>query len=480
MGGGSAPQAPRRAVPDRWMSYPALRSGRARAGFERIAEPLMERIDAAPRPEEALAVFDRFLQGLPAGAQLFAMFEANPPLLDLVVDIASTAPGLAAYLSRNAGVFDAVIAGGFFARWPGEDALAADLSAAMAREADHEARLDAARRWANEWRFRVGVHHLRGLVDGCAAGAQHAQVAGAVLRALLPVVTDALAARHGPPPGRGAMALGMGSLGAGWLHAGSDLDLIVIYDADATEASQGPKPLPARNYYARLAQSLVTALTAPMSQGRLYEVDMRLRPSGRQGPVATSLTAFRDYQREEAWTWERLALTRARPVAGSEPLMAEVSALRDEILGEPLPPERIASDVQDMRRRLREARPAHGPWDVRAGAGGMQDIELYAQAVALAERRRDRATAGQLGPREALCATYALQRRVRAAAALLAADGFSPEAVGQGGTAMLLRETGASDVEDLQTRLAATRQAAAAEIEAGLARMAGAVGPREG
>lgn len=480
MGGGPAPEAPRRPVPERWASYPALRSARAREGFQRIAGPLMERIDAAPRPEEALAVFDRFLSGLPAGAQLFALFEANPALLDLVVDVASTAPGLAAYLSRNAGVLDAVIAGGFFAAWPGEAWLAADLADAMAREGDHEARLDAARRWAHEWRFRVGVHHLRGLLDGEEAGAQHAEIAGAVLRALLPVVTDDLAARHGCPPGRGAVALGMGSLGAGWLHAGSDLDLIVIYDAAGVEASEGPRPLPARNYYARLAQSLVTALTAPMSQGRLYEVDMRLRPSGRQGPVATALTAFRDYQRDEAWTWERLALTRARPVAGPQALMAEVAALRDEILALPLPPERVAADVRDMRRRLREARPTRGPWDVRAGPGGLQDIELYAQACAVVEGRRERATLDQLGSREALRAAYALQRRVRATSALLAAEDFSPEAVGQGGTAMLLRETGAADAGALQARLAEAREAAAAEIESGLAALAGAADGRAG
>ena len=466
--------APRPETPERWASYPALRSARARDGFERIAGPLMARIEAAPRPDEALAVFDRFLAGLPAGAQLFALFEANPPLMDLIVDIASSAPALARHLSRNAGVLDAVIAGGFFAPWPGEAALRDDLSAAMAREPDHEARLDAARRWANEWRFRVGVHHLRGLVDGDAAGAQHAEVAGAVLAALLPVVADDLAARHGPAPGRGALALGMGSLGAGWLHAGSDLDLIVIYDAAGVEASEGRRPLAARTWYARLAQSLVTALSAPMAQGRLYEVDMRLRPSGRQGPVATALGAFRDYQRDEAWTWERLALTRARAVAGPPDLAAEVEALRAEILARPPPPPRVAEDVADMRRRLAEARPRRDPWDMRAGPGGLQDIELFAQALALVEGRSARATADQLGARKGLRDAHALQRRVRAVSALLAPDGFAPEAVGEGGTAMLLRETGADDVPSLSARLDALRAAAVDDVEAGLAAMAGA------
>ncbi len=459
------------ATPERWASYPALRSARARDGFERISGPLMARIEAAPRPDEALAAFERFLAGLPAGAQLFALFEANPQLMDLIVDVVSTAPALAAHLSRNASVLDAVIAGGFFAPWPGEAALRGQLAAAMAREGDHEARLDAARRWAQEWRFRVGVHHLRGLVDADAAGAQYADLAGAVLAALAPVVADDLAARHGPAPGRGAVALGMGSLGAGWLHAGSDLDLIVIYDAAGVASSDGRRPLAARAWYARLAQGLVTALSAPMSQGRLYEVDMRLRPSGRQGPVATSLGAFRDYQRDEAWTWERLAMTRARPVAGPRELMAEVEALRRDLLAAPPSRDRIADDTADMRRRLAQAKPRRDAWDMRAGPGGMQDIELFAQALALAEGRLTRATPDQLGDRAGLRRAYALQRRARSVSALLAPDGFSPEAVGQGGTAMLLRETGSDDVEGLAARLDALRAEAAQAIDAGLAEL---------
>ena len=469
--GGTAPASPAR-TPERWTSYPALRSARARDGFDRISGALMGRIDAAPRPDEALAAFERFLAGLPAGAQLFALFEANPQLMDLIVDVAATAPALAAHLGRNAAVLDAVVAGHFFAPWPGEAALRDALAAAVAREGDHEARLDAARLWGQEWRFRVGVHHLRGLIGGDAAGAQYAELAGAVVAALAPVVADDLATRHGPAPGRGAVVLAMGSLGAGWLHAASDLDLIVIYDAAGVAASEGPRPLAARAWYARLAQGLVTALSAPMARGRLYEVDMRLRPSGRQGPVAASLPAFRDYQREEAWTWERLALTRARVVAGPDDLAREVEALRREVLAASPPPGRIAADVADMRRRLAEARPAGGPWDVRAGPGGMQDVELLGQAVALADGRPERATAEQLGPRPVLAATHALQRRVRGVAALLAPDGFAPEGVGEGGRAMLLREAGAPDIPALAARLARERAAAAAAIEAELAAMA--------
>ena len=154
--------------------------------------------------------------------------------------------------------------------------------------------------------------------------------------------------------------------------------------------------------------------------------------------------------------------------------MAEVEALRRELLAEPPPLERIADDTADMRRRLSEAKPRQGPWDMRAGAGGMQDVELFAQAVALAEGRPARATLDQLGERAGLGRTYALQRRVRSVSALLAPDGFSPEAVGQGGTAMLLRETGGEEAGALAARIKALRAEAARAIEAGLAAMASA------
>ena len=318
---GALTQAQREIVA-RWRSYPALRSARAVESFERMQGDLLTRLGASARPEEALLVFDGFLAGLPAGAQLFALFEANPQLVDLIVDIAATAPGLARYLSRNAAVFDAVIAGEFFSDWPGARGLTASLDLVLANAGDYEAQLVAARSWFKEWRFRVGVHLLRGLIDAETAGAQYADLAEAVLRSVYPAVEAEFSRKHGPPPGRGAVVLGMGSLGAGRLNSTSDLDLIVIYDAGGAEASEGRRPLLSRVYFARLTQALVTALTAPMAEGKLFEVDMRLRPSGRQGPVATSLGSFQSYQKTKAWTWEHLALTRARPVAGSAELGA--------------------------------------------------------------------------------------------------------------------------------------------------------------
>ncbi len=370
-------------LPQRWRSYACLRSERAQALWTRVEPEMLRRLAGTARPDEALAAFDGFLAGLPAGVQLFSLFEANPQLMDLLADIVGTSPDLARYLSRNAGVFDAVIAGDFFSPWPGETALLGMLEDQLSSEADYERRLDLARRWTKEWHFRIGVHLLRGLMTAQEAGQAYADLAGAVLAALWPVVQESFAAKHGPPPGRGAVVLGMGSLGSGRLHARSDLDVIVIYDAQGVDMSEGRRPLPARSYYARLTQALITAMTAPMAEGKLYDVDMRLRPSGNQGPVATSWQAFQTYQREEAWTWEHLALTRARVMAGPAGLAADVERFRLELLGRPRARDKVLGDVAAMRARLAAAKGGGGVWDAKLGPGRMMDIELLAQAVSL-------------------------------------------------------------------------------------------------
>jgi glutamate-ammonia-ligase adenylyltransferase len=462
-----------------WRAYPALRSARAVEIFRRVRPRLLAGIlTRAADPAEALAAFDGFLAGLPAGVQILSLFEANPPLVDLIVDICATAPALARHLARNPGVFDAVIGGAFFAPWPGRAALAAELAARLEAIPDYERKLDQARVWQREWHFRIGVHHLRGIVDAFEAGKQYADLAEAVLAALWPVVVAEFALKHGAPPGRGAMVLGMGSLGAGRLNAGSDLDLIVICDPAGVEASAGPRPLAARAYYARLTQALVTAITAPTAEGRLYAVDMRLRPSGRQGPVATTLAAFRAYQESEAWTWEHLALTRARPVAGDASLAAEVEAFRRRLLSAQAGAARILPDTAAMRARLLAARPG-GAWEAKAGPGRIMDIELFAQAAALragdpARRLEAQLRAGlrsgfiDAGEEAALLAAYRLLWPLQAGGRLLGEARLDPDAMGQGARAFLLRETGAADAAALAARLTALTGEAAAVIAARL------------
>ncbi len=474
-----AMSAATQALVDGWRFYPALRSPRAVEVFKRVEPEILSRLDRAANPAEALRQFDGFLAGLPAGVQLFSLFEANPQLIDLIVDICATAPALAAYLARNAAVLDAVIGGDFFAPWPGVPGLVAMLGPVLAGASDYGTMLDAARRWVKEWHFRIGVHHLRGLVDAAEAGRQYADLAEACIAAIWPCVVAEFAAKHGAPPGRGAVVLGMGSLGAERLNAASDLDLIVIYDAAGIEASDGRRPLPARSYYARLTQALVTALAAPMPEGRLYEVDMRLRPSGRQGPVATALEGFRDYQLNEAWTWEHLALTRARPIAGDPALAGDVEAARLAVLAAKGGAAQVLGDVAEMRARIFAAKASDGDWEARIGPGRLQDIELLAQSFALRAGAGARKVEAQLrlGGRSGfvsaadaavLAQAYRLLWRLHSGGRLLSAAALDMEAIGEGGRAFLLRETGEEDLLALAARLTVETTAAAAVIEAAL------------
>lgn len=453
-----------RSIVEGWSQYPCLRSDRAQSIFRRLRPVLLKRLSRAANPDEALVALDGFLAGLPSGVQIFSLFEANPSLVDLIVDIAGTAPALARYLSRNASVLDGVIGGSFFAPWPGMAHLTADLAAKLAEVPDYERKLDAARRWMKEWHFRVGVHHLRGLIDGFEAGKSYADLAEAVIAALWPVVAEEFAVKHGPMPGRGAVVLGMGSLGAGRLNAGSDLDLILIYDASGVEMSEGQRPLAARPYYARLTQAMVTALSAQTAEGRLYEVDVRLRPSGRQGPVATSIESFRTYQETEAWTWEHLALTRARVLAGDPGLAAEVEEFRRQVLTTKGQGDKVLADVADMRRRLSEAKPGDGGWDAKFGPGRLMDIELLAQTLALqaalpARQVERQITSGAKRPnmsqtdQQALLDSYRLCWRLQCAARLLTDRTVTPETLGEGGRAFILRECGAETEAGLTGRL---------------------------
>ncbi|MDX8349708.1 glutamine-synthetase adenylyltransferase [Cognatiyoonia sp. IB215446] len=458
-------------VVTRWHSYPALRSARATEIFDRLTPEILARLQEAAKPDEALAQFDTFLRGLPAGVQLFSLFEANPQLTQLIVDIAATAPALSQYLSRNAGVLDAVIGGAFFSDWPGVQGLVTYLEAVLGEIDDYETQLIAARRWVKEWHFRIGVHHLRGLIDSATAGRQYADLAEAVIAALWHVVVAEFAHKHGAMPGRGGAVLGMGSLGAGRLNAGSDLDLIMIYDAAGVEASDGRRPLATRAYFARLTQALVTALSAPMSEGRLYEVDMRLRPSGRQGPVATSFDAFRTYQRDEAWTWEHLALTRGRVVAGDAGLAGEIEAFRTALLAEKANGPTVLADVAEMRRRIAEAKPPQGDWDAKIGPGRLQDIELFAQTAALRSKSPARDIAAQLqagvadgwldaADAQAMTEATRFLWGVQAAAGLLTGGALDPDTLGEGAKRLILRESACDDLDGLLAKLVQARDMA--------------------
>ncbi len=465
---------------ERWRgaNMPATRTARARGLFKGLEPLILDRLAQAGSPDEAMAEFDRFLSGLPGGIQVFSLFTANPHLLDLIVDICTAAPRLAAHLGREPQALDALLDRDFFDPLPETDALAEDLERWISDERDYEGALDGVRRWAREQTFRAGVQVLRALSDAAEAGRSFSAIAEAALTRLYPRVVEEFARRHGPPPGRGMAVIAMGKLGSREMTAGSDLDLITLYDAGGAEASDGPRPLPPATYFPRLTQALVAALTVPTGEGRLYEVDMRLRPSGRQGPVATSLAGFSKYQTEQAWVWEHLALTRARVVAGEPGLAAEAAATIRAALSARKGDPRVLTEAGEMRGKLLDshARERPNPWSLKYATGGLMEIEFLAQTGVLLHGLDCRtagaaylalANAGWIDAAEAraLGDAIALMQRLQQIERVALETPIDPTTAGEGLRRAMARACGAEDFAALDAQLRALQERAAAVCE---------------
>ena len=452
---------------ENWQKLPAFRTVRATEIFARLQPAILVSMEQAKNPHEALSQFDSFLRGLPAGVQLFSLFEANPQLIRLLSDTCATTPRLAQYLARNSRVLDAVLESQYFEPFEKPETLEFQLNQELDLTMDYENMLRTARRWLNEQHFRLGIHHLKGLVDTNEAGEVYSNLADATIRSLWPRVIKNFAIRHGNPPGRGAAIVAMGSLGSGTLTSQSDLDLIMIYDPKGVDSSSGAKPLMSRHYYARLTQAFVSAISAPMGEGILYAIDMRLRPSGRQGPVATSLESFLNYQQNEAWTWEHLALTRARAICGDSSLVDDLEIMRKKILGLPRDKNTIFNDVISMRKKLAQHTNTSTDsdlWELKRGRGRMLDIELLSQTCALMCASPMRTVEAQLKVAadkkwltkkrsDHLQQSYKTLHKVLHVARLTVEYKFSPTSAGAGSRDFLLKQTNEPDIDTLEHRI---------------------------
>ena len=361
----------------------AMRSSRARELLTQLTPAILAALAGTADPDAAFAGFDRFLSNLSLGVTLFSLFSARPHFLRLLAAIVGSAPRLATHLSRNTATLDALLDADFLSTLPAR----AELQAALARQtgASYEEALDGARRFAREEIFRVGVQIVEGAAKAEAAGPALTAIAQTVIAGLLPRVEAELALTAGRISGGSFCVIAMGKLGGREMTASSDLDLVFVYDLpDGVESSDGPKPLSPTLYFARLAQRLISALTIPTSSaGTLYEVDMRLRPTGNKGPAAVSLKSFVDYHASESWTWEHLALTRARVVAGAPSARAALSqAIRRRLIATK-DGAKVIADARDMRARMAETFSEKNPWDLKYAQGGLVDIEFIAQALQL-------------------------------------------------------------------------------------------------
>ncbi|HXV23781.1 MAG TPA: bifunctional [glutamine synthetase] adenylyltransferase/[glutamine synthetase]-adenylyl-L-tyrosine phosphorylase [Alphaproteobacteria bacterium] len=364
--------------------YRATRSTRARELLTELMPQLLQTLARTGHPDEAFARFDAFLANLPAGVPLFSMIGANPELLDLIAEILGGAPRLARQLSRKPQLLDAVLTPGFGQTPPRAPGLADELGGLLGDAEDYQEVLDLSRRWLNDRTFQIGVGLLRHLVDVDAVGRALSDIADVALNGIHPFVARAFAEQHGTLPGPGLAVLALGKLGGREMTVTSDLDLIFLYEgAGPAVVSSGPKPLSAAHYQARLSQRLINAYTAQTEEGLLYEVDMRLRPSGNAGPIAVSLEGFLRYQENEAWTWEHMALTRARVIVAEPEFRSRIEVAIRRILTRPREPTKLAGDVAAMRRRMQAHNKPVSIWDVKQIPGGLIDVEFVAQYLML-------------------------------------------------------------------------------------------------
>ena len=389
----------------------AMQSARAREGLTELTPALLAAFSGSGDPDAALVAFDQALARMPGAVELFSILRSNAPMRELFGDLFGSAPRLAQVVALRPHVLDAAIDPGRVGATGDsldEEKVAKRIGASLDAANDFENMLDRARDLAAEEKFLIGVRLLSGALDPDGAGRAYSALAQGFIAALLDRVGDAFATDHGRIPGGRIAVLGMGKLGSREMTAASDLDLIVIYDfADDAGDSDGRRPLSPGLYYGRLTQRLIAALTAPTKAGTLYDVDLRLRPSGRKGPLATQLAAFKLYQSSEAETWERMALTRARAVAGDESLKREIAAAIAAVLAAPREAAAVMRDARTMRKLIASEKGDQDPWDLKLVSGGLIDVEFVAQCLVLVHARAHPALIG-LSTRETIAKAGAL------------------------------------------------------------------------
>ena len=365
--------------------YRVFRLEASRNSFVEFLPSLIDGLANAEDPDNAVVVFDRFLGALQRGGRLFVLLSQNRDLVALVALILGAAPRLGDMLARQPQIMDGLIDPRFFGALPDRRELSARLAATLEDAVSYEEFLDRLRLFGRESLFLIGTRILSGTVSAQQASVAFADVAEGIVHTVHGLVTGQFAAQYGRIKGQETAILAMGRLGSREMTAASDLDLILLYDFDSDSPdSDGARSLHGAHYFARFTQRLISAFTTRTNYGVLYDIDMRLRPSGRAGPVASHVDAFAEYQEKEAWTWEHMALTRARVISASPKFRDRIESIIREVLTRPRDAVGVAIDVADMRRAIALEKGEDDLWDLKHVAGGLVDIDFIAQYLQLA------------------------------------------------------------------------------------------------
>ncbi len=459
-----------------WLSgrYRAFRSDRARALMEGLLPLVFKSLSKTGDGDAAFIRFDDFLKGLPSGIQLFSLFQSRPALLDLTAEVISSSPFLATWLTRFPDLFDTVLSQDFFEPFPELEKLKEEIAEQTAFAEDFDKTLELLNRFVREKKFRCGVRFLQGMDDGHAVGKNLANLAEAALSILCPAVRGEFEKRFGKIDGSSFSFVVMGKAGSGEMNFRSDLDILFLYDApEGSVSCAGTTSLSAGTYFARLGQRFVSALSSDTAQGALWAADMRLRPSGNAGPAAVSASAFKKYYENDAWTWEKMALCKAKAAWGdvknaTKDIKDVLTRINDE--------EKLKTDVTDMYNRVTEAHASKSPWDVKYAKGGMVEIEFGVQYLQLkfghehpdlllrnVEDVLNKASALSLIPektRDVLLSAYRLWQDLSVLFSLCYAQDGTPGEDTAGADAKLCKFCGAKDLDGALQKIRETLETA--------------------
>ena len=363
----------------------SLRTPIAQTALEAMLPALVTALGKAPSPQDALNRFEDLVAGLPSAINLFRLLEARPALARALIDVLSHAPALSQALGRRPALLDSLIDASALEPAPPVEVLVGEFGTGEPSDS-YEQRLDGVRQRVGERRFALGVQLIEGASDPIDVAQGYARVAEAAFTVLARAAIAEFEQTHGRVPGGELLVIALGRLGGGALTHASDLDIIYLFTGDIFTESDGRRPLGATTYFNRLAQRVSAALSVPTASGPLYEIDTRLRPSGAQGLLAVSTASFAQYQRENAWTWEHMALTRARPIFGSAASRAEIEAIITDVLGRERDADKLTADVIKMRGDVARHKPPSSRFDVKLIDGGLIDAEFTVHLLQLHHR----------------------------------------------------------------------------------------------
>ena len=361
-----------------------LRSVSERRSLEAVLPMLIDELERFEDPDATFAALDEIVSRLPGDITLFAPLEARPSLLKSLLALLGHAPILARHLIAQPALISRLIDSRAYAPLPPAAELDAEFKLLISGGDRAAGQLRVAQA-VSGYRFGLGLQLLEATSDALDIALGYCDLAEAGLRAMADDVIARMKQNHGKVPGSELVILALGRFGGRSLTSTSDLDVIYLFTGDCRSHSDGPKPLDANEYFSRVAQQITAAMSTVTTLGPLYEVDTRLRPWGAKGMLACSTETFQRYHFENAWTWEHMALTRARPVYGSDAAGKAVKSIIGQRLRAPRNRAALLLDALKMRGDIARHKPARGPFDVKLVEGGLVDLEFAVHVNQLAQ-----------------------------------------------------------------------------------------------